>query len=100
MPIGVKNIIYAFHNYKPEEFLQQAKYRSGSYELEYSATHSKMVVSDAQRAIKQTNKHKVPLMLTETGCIGYLKGKEGPKTNEDCVKFATVIQNNYIDNGV
>ncbi len=60
----------------------------------------KMVFSDAQRAIKWANKHKVPVMLTETGCIGYLDGKEGPKSNDDCGKFAADIQKHYIENGV
>ncbi|NBT42729.1 MAG: hypothetical protein EBT20_20130 [Alphaproteobacteria bacterium] len=99
-PIELENIIYAFHNYEPEEFLQQAKYRYGSYGREYSNKHSKMVFSDAQRAIKWANKHKVPVMLTETGCIGYLDGKEGPKSNDDCGKFAADIQKHYIENGV
>lgn len=99
-PIDLENIIYAFHNYEPEEFLQQAKYRYGSFGREYSKKHSKMVFSDAQRAINWANRHKVPVMLTETGCIGYLEGKEGPKSNDDCGKFAADIQKNYIENGV
>jgi hypothetical protein len=85
---------------QPEEFLQQAKYRYGSFGREYSKKHSKMVFSDAQRAINWANRHKVPVMLTETGCIGYLEGKEGPKSNDDCGKFAADIQKNYIENGV
>jgi hypothetical protein len=100
VPIGFNNIIYAFHNYEPEEFLQQAKYRYGSFGRAYTKKYASWVAKDARRAIKWANKHKVPLMLTETGCIGYLKGKEGPKTNEDCGKFAADIQNNYIENGV
>ena len=59
-----------------------------------------MVFNDAQRAIKWANKHKVPVMLTETGCIGHLEGKEGPQSNNDCGKFAADIQKNYIENGV
>ena len=100
IPIGMRNVIYAFHNYEPENFLQQAKYRYGSYGREYSKNHSQMVSNDAQRAIKWANRHKVPMMLTETGCIGYLEGKEGPKTNDECGKFAADIQKRYIDNGV
>lgn len=99
-PIGLGNIIYAFHSYEPKEFLQQAKYRHGSFGREYSKKYSKMVYNDAQRAIKWANRHKVPVMLTETGCIGYLEGKEGPKSNNDCGKFAADIQKNYIENGV
>lgn len=99
-PIDLDNIIYAFHNYEPVEFLQQANYRYGSYGREYSEKHSKMVFSDAQRAIKWANRHKVSVMLTETGCIGYLKGKEGPKSNNDCGLFAEDIQENYIDRGI
>ena len=99
-PIDLDNIIYAFHNYEPEEFLQQAKYRHGSYGREYSKNHSKMVLSDAQRAIKWANRHEVSVMLTETGCIGYLEGKEGPKSNNDCGEFAADIQKHYIENGI
>ena len=39
-------------------------------------------------------------MLSETGCIGYLEGKEGPKSNNDCGEFAADIQKHYIENGV
>ena len=100
IPIKTKNIIYAFHNYEPEEFLQQSKYRYGSFGRKYSHKYSKMVESDSKRAIKWANKHKVPIMLTETGCIGYLKGQEGPMDNNDCGKFAKDIHKHYIENGI
>ena len=100
IPIGVPNIIYAFHSYEPEQFLQQAKYRYGSFGKPYKEKYTKMIQKDAQHAIKWSNRHKVPIMLTETGCIGFLAGQEGPKTNEDCGKFAADIKQFYLDAGI
>ena len=99
-PINLDNIIYAFHSYDPHKFLQQAEYRSGSFGKPYKSGYTKMIKNDAQRAIKWSNRLKVPVMLTETGCIGYLEGKEGPATNEDCGKFAADIQEYYIEAGI
>jgi hypothetical protein len=101
-PIDMDNIIYAFHNYEPFEFLQQGKFvkKTGG---EYKKKYTKMVRKDAQRMIKWANKHNVPVMLTETGCVGYFNDdgkREGPKTNEDCGKFAADIKKFYIDNGI
>ena len=101
-PIDMDNIIYAFHNYEPEEFLQQGKFikKTGR---EYKKKYTKMVKKDAQRMIKWANKHNVPVMLTETGCVGYFNDhgkREGPKTNKDCGKFAADIKKFYIDNGI
>jgi len=101
-PIDMDNIIYAFHNYEPYEFLQQGKFvkKTGG---EYKKKYTKMVRKDAQRMIKWANKHNVPVMLTETGCVGYFNDdgkREGPKTNEDCGKFAADIKKFYIDNGI
>jgi hypothetical protein len=101
-PIDIDNIIYAFHNYEPYEFLQQGKFvkKTGG---EYKKKYTKMVRKDAQRMIKWANKHNVPVMLTETGCVGYFNDdgkREGPKTNEDCGKFAADIKKFYIDNGI
>ena len=101
-PIDIDNIIYAFHNYEPYEFLQQGKFvkKTGG---EYKKKYTEMVRKDAQRMIKWANKHNVPVMLTETGCVGYFNDdgkREGPKTNEDCGKFAADIKKFYIDNGI
>ena len=100
IPIEFENIIYAFHNYEPEEFLQQSKKRFGSFGRPYSAKYSNMVRLDAEKAVKWSNKHKVPVMLTETGCIGHFRKIEGPETNKDCGLFARDVQENYIDRGI
>ena len=100
VPIGLQNIVYAFHNYEPEEFLQQAKYRYGSFGRKYKQKYSKIIITDAKKAISWANKHNVPIMLSETGCIGHIKDIEGPESNDDCGKFAADIQKNYIENGV
>ena len=100
IPINEKNVIYAFHSYEPERFLQQSKDRYGSFGREYSANYSAIIKADAQRAIKWANKHDVSVMLTETGCIGYVEGKEGPKTNNECGKFARDIYRHFIKKGV
>ena len=101
-PIDMDNIIYAFHNYEPFEFLQQGKFvkKTGG---EYKKKYTNMVEKDAQRMIKWANKHNVPVMLTETGCVGYFNSdseREGPKTNEDCGKYAADVKKFYIDNGI
>jgi len=101
-PIDMDNIIYAFHNYEPFEFLQQGKFvkKTGG---EYKKKYTNMVEKDAQRMIKWANKHNVPVMLTETGCVGYFNNdseREGPKTNEDCGKYAADVKKFYIDNGI
>jgi endoglucanase len=101
-PIDMDNIIYAFHNYEPFEFLQQGKFvkKTGG---EYKKKYTNMVEKDAQRIIKWANKHNVPVMLTETGCVGYFNNdseREGPKTNEDCGKYAADVKKFYIDNGI
>ena len=100
IPIEFENIIYAFHNYEPEEFLQQSKKRFGSFGRPYSAKYSNMVRLDAEKAVRWSNKHKVPVMLTETGCIGHFRKIEGPETNKDCGLFARDVQENYIDRGI
>ena len=56
-PIDLDNIIYAFHNYEPEEFLQQAKYRHGSYGREYSKKYSKMFPKGSKMYPKCTQNH-------------------------------------------
>ena len=99
-PINMDNIIYAFHNYEPEEFLQQSLERFGSFGRPYIEKYSDMVRLDAERAANWSDKHEVPVMLTETGCIGFLKKIEGPKSNKDCGLFAEDIQENYIDRGI
>ena len=99
-PIDLDNIIYAFHQYEPREFLQQADYNYGSFGRAYTKKHASWVAKDASRAISWANKHNVPIMLTETGCIGFLEGKEGPKTNDECGKYAADVYKHYIEKGV
>lgn len=99
MPIQAKNVIYAFHNYEPETFIKQGTsgFKWGS---PYSKKISEIVAKDAKRAIKWANKHKVPIMITEMGCVGFLEGREGPATNDDCGRLAADIKKNYLDVGV
>ena len=100
-PVPYSDIVYGFHNYEPEEFLQQAKYRSGVVGRPHTEAVTKAVKKDAARLIQWANKNKVPVILSETGCIGYIDGKtEGPKNPEDCGLFARDTYDAYVINGV
>ncbi len=100
-PIPYPDIVYGFHNYEPEEFLQQAKYRSGVVGRPHTESVTKTVKKDAARLTEWANKNNVPVILSETGCIGYVDGKtEGPKNPEDCGLFARDTYDAYVTNGV
>jgi len=100
-PIPYSDIVYGFHNYEPEEFLQQAKYRSGVVGRPHTEAVTKAVKKDAARLTEWANKNNVPVILSETGCIGYVDGKtEGPKNPEDCGLFARDTYDAYVINGV
>jgi len=99
-PLEFDNLIYAFHSYEPEEFLQQSRKRYGSFGRPYKSSYSAIVASDATRLVKWANRHQVPVMITETGCIGYVDGKEGPSTNDECGKYAKDVYDNYVSKGV
>ena len=74
-----------FANYEPDKFLQQAKYKWGRRQ----STHGSGNESgnkDAARLTKWANENKVSVILSETGCIGYVDGKtEGPRNRETAV---------------
>ena len=100
-PVQYPDVVYGFHNYEPEEFLQQAKYRSGVVGRPHTKAVTKAVNKDAARLTEWANKNKVPVILSETGCIGYIDGKtEGPKNPEDCGLFARDTYDAYVANGV
>lgn len=100
-PIPYEDIVYGFHNYEPDKFLQQAKYRSGVVGNPHTEAVTKAVIKDAARLTEWANKNNVPVILSETGCIGYVDGKtEGPKNPEDCGLFARDIYDTYVTNGV
>lgn len=100
-PLPYADVVYGFHNYEPEQFLQQAKYRSGVVGQPHTKAVTKAVKADAARLIEWANANTVPVILSETGCIGYVDGKtEGPKNPEDCGLFARDIYDAYVANGV
>ena len=100
-PIPYEDIVYGFHNYEPDKFLQQAKYRSGVVGNPHTEAVTKAVIKDAARLTEWANRNNVPVILSETGCIGYVDGKtEGPKNPEDCGLFARDIYDTYVTNGV
>ena len=100
-PISYEDIIYGFHNYEPDKFLQQAKYRSGVVGNPHTEAVTKAVIKDAARLTKWANENKVSVILSETGCIGYVDGKtEGPRNREDCGLFARDVYDSYVTNGV
>ena len=100
-PLDFRDIVYGVHNYEPEHFLQQAKYRSGTVGKPHTESITQSVIKDANRLSKWANKHNVPVILTETGCIGYVDGKtEGPKNPNDCGKYAADVYNAYVKNGI
>ena len=100
-PIPYEDIVYGFHNYEPDKFLQQAQYRSGVVGNPHTEAVTKAVIKDAARLTEWANKNNVPVILSETGCIGYVDGKtEGPKNPEDCGLFARDIYDTYVTNGV
>ena len=100
-PIPYPDIVYGFHDYEPEEFLQQAKYRSGVVGRPHTESVTKAVKKDAARLTEWANKNNVPVILSETGCIGYVDGKtEGPNNPEDCGLFARDTYDAYVTNGV
>lgn len=100
-PLNYSNLIYGFHNYEPNEFNQQASYRSGVFGKPHTKMVTTSVKKDAARLLKWSVKHKVPVILSETGCIGYYDGKtEGPKNPDDCGKFASDVYSAYVENGI
>ena len=100
-PIPYEDIVYGFHNYEPDKFLQQAKYRSGFVGNPHTEAVTKAVKKDAARLTKWANENKVPVILSETGCIGYVDGKtEGPRNREDCGLFARDVYDSYVASGV
>lgn len=98
LPINLDNVIYAFHTYEPERFTQQGTVFG--WGIPYSEKFSKVVAKDAKKAIAWANKHQVPIMITEIGCVGFLEDREGPETNSECGKLATDLKSNYLDAGV
>ena len=100
-PLPFPDIIYGFHNYEPENFLQQAKYRSGTVGRPHTINVTNSVSADAARLSAWANSQKVPVILSETGCIGYIDGKtEGPKNPDDCGLFARDTYDSYVVNGI
>ena len=100
-PLDFRDIVYGVHNYEPGHFLQQAKYRSGTVGKPHTESITQSVIKDADRLSKWANKHNVPVILSETGCIGYVDGKtEGPKNPNDCGKYAADVYNAYVKNGI
>ena len=66
-PIPYEDIVYGFHNYEPDKFLQQAKY--GPHTDSNESGNKRCCIT------KWANENKVPVVLSETGCIGDVDGK-------------------------
>ena len=100
-PLPFKDIVYGFHNYQPEYFLQQAKYRSGYVGKPYNENITKAVKKDASKISNWAKDKNVPVIMSEVGCIGYVDGKtEGPKNPEDCGKYAQDLYKFYVLNNI
>lgn len=99
-PLDIHDIVYAFHTYEPEVFIQQAKDRYGSFGRPYVSSYSNAVKADAHRLVEWANRHRVPVMLSETGCIAYVKDQEGPSNNDDCGLYAKDVYDFYVSRGV
>ena len=97
-----KDIVYGVHNYEPIAFLQQSMPLRGQKPgVPYSEKIAAGVWKDAALLASWANKNKVPVILSETGCIGYVDGKsEGPKNEEDCGKYAKDVYDAYVANGM
>ena len=100
-PLPYGDLIYGFHSYEPERFLQQKMDRAGRSGIEYTSSVQRSVARDAKRLIGWANKHSVPVILSETGCIGYVDGvTEGPAEPDDCGQYAADVYEFYVSQGV
>lgn len=95
-----KDIVYGIHTYEPDAFLQQANNRFGSWGRPYGKSYRRTVKANADRLVNWAKKTNVPVMVTETGCVSYVKGREGPANPEDCGKFAADVYSHYVKRGI
>ena len=100
-PLPYPDVVYGFHSYEPRRFLQQKKDRAGRSGIEYSESVRRTVIRDSERLISWANKHAVPVILSETGCIGYVDGStEGPAEPDDCGQYANDVYEFYVRRGI
>lgn len=100
-PLPYDDLVYGFHSYEPERFLQQKVDRAGRSGIKYSASVRRSVARDAKRLINWANKYSVPVIISETGCIGYVDGvTEGPAEPDDCGQYANDVYELYVLNGI
>jgi len=95
-----EDIVYGIHTYEPEAFLQQANNRFGSWGRPYEKSYRRTVKANADSLVNWAKSTGVPVMVTETGCVSYVEGREGPANPDDCGKFATDIYNHYVARGI
>lgn len=100
-PLKYGDIVYGFHSYEPRRFLQQKSDRAGRSGIEYTQSVRSSVARDAKRLIDWANKYSVPVILSETGCIGYVDGvTEGPAEPDDCGQYANDVYELYVSKGI
>lgn len=95
-----KDIVYGVHTYEPAAFLQQANNRFGSWGRPYRKSYRRTVKANADRLLIWAKRARVPVMVTETGCVSYVEGREGPANPDDCGKFAADIYRHYVKRGI
>ena len=99
-PLPYADIVYGFHSYAPRAFLDQALNKVGFFGRRYTKQHRAVVRDDAKRAMDWANRHDVPVMITETGCVGYVEGLEGPSGPEECGKYAADVHDLFVQNDI
>ena len=92
------NLVYGFSTYEPAWLTKQEFKEVGK---EYNNSVSKTIDQGARTLISWAKRNKVPVMLVETGMVGYSDGKsDGPSSTQDRALWAADIKRNYIDKGI
>ena len=100
-PLPFDGIVYSGHSYEPFDFTQQAVYRDYAVGQSFTNQVASIINRDARRFLRWGQRHDVPLLLGEFGCIGYTDGiTEGPSSIEDCGKYADAVHQAYVQQGI
>lgn len=97
-PIDRKNIVYGFHSYSPGKWTHQDSIHMLRGVKGRALPSMSRLRSDMQELVTYSNKHNVPVMLSEVGVNGTCDGN-GPLL-EDRAKYASAVYETLIPNGV
>ena len=98
IPIDRENIVYGFHSYSPDKWVHQDSHHMLRGVKGRALPSMSRLRSDMRELVAYSNKHNVPVILSEIGVNGSCDGN-GPLL-EDRAKYASTVYEALIPDGV